>query len=157
MGTTDAREPRGLAVLADYPLGPRPCSIAAALGILGERWSLLAVRELGYGVHRFDQIVGFTGAPRDILAARLRRLEAEGIVERRQYSQRPPRFEYHLTQAGRELLPVLVALAQWGDRWAVERPPVVLRHECGHRLRADVVCHHCGGPVTAESLTPVAR
>src|SRR5437899_11511792 len=139
MGTTDAT-PRGLAALADYPTGPRPCSLAAALGILGERWSLLAIRELGYGVHRFDQIVGFTGAPRDILAARLRRLEAEGIVERRQYSEHPPRFEYHLTRAGRELFPALIALSQWGDRWAVDRPAVVLRHECGHRLRADVVC-----------------
>lgn len=156
MGTTDPK-PHGLSALADYPPGPRSCSIAAALGILGERWSLLAIRELGYGVHRFDQIVGFTGAPRDILAARLRRLEAEGIVERRRYSERPPRFEYHLTRAGRELLPVLVSLSQWGDRWAVDRPALVLRHDCGHKLRADVVCHACGGELTPDTLTPGAR
>jgi DNA-binding HxlR family transcriptional regulator len=157
MNLTDPPRPRGLAVLADRAPGPRPCSIAAALGILGERWSLLAIREMSYGVHRFDQIVAFTGAPRDILAARLRRLEAEGIVERRQYSDRPARFEYHLTRAGHELLPILVALGQWGDRWAVDRPAVVLRHECGQRLRADLVCHACGGEVTAESVTPSAR
>ncbi len=148
--------PRGLSVLAEYPPGPRACSIAAALGILGERWSLLAVRELGYGVHRFDQIVSFTGAPRDILANRLRRLEAEGIVARRRYSEHPPRFEYHLTEAGRELLPVLVSLAQWGDKWAVDRPAVVLRHDCGRSLRADLVCHHCGEVLTADALSPVA-
>jgi DNA-binding HxlR family transcriptional regulator len=148
---------RGLAALADVEPGPRACSMAAALGILGERWSLLAIRELSYGVHRFDQIVAFTGAPRDILTARLRRLEADGIVERRQYSQRPARFEYHLTRAGHELLPILVALGQWGDRWAVDRPAVVLRHECGHRLRADLVCHACGKELTPESLTPSAR
>ena len=153
---SETEPPRGLSSLADRPPGPRPCSIAAALGILGERWSLLAVRELGYGVHRFDQIVGFTGAPRDILANRLRRLEAEGIVERRSYSEHPPRFEYHLTDAGRELLPVLVSLAQWGDKWAVDRPAVVLRHDCGRPLRADLVCHHCGEVLTAEALTPSA-
>jgi DNA-binding HxlR family transcriptional regulator len=157
MSTTDPQAPRGLSALAGYPSGPRHCSMAAALGILGERWSLLVVRELGYGVHRFDQIVAFTGAPRDILATRLRRLEAEGIVERREYSQRPRRFEYHLTRAGRELLPVLIALSQWGDRWAVDRPALVLRHDCGRRLRTDLVCHACGEPVTAESLTPSAR
>jgi DNA-binding HxlR family transcriptional regulator len=141
-------------MLAGYPPGTRACSIAAALGILGERWSLLAVRELGYGVHRFDQIASFTGASRDILADRLRRLEAEGVVERRQYSAHPPRFEYHLTQAGRELLPILISLGQWGDRWAVDRPAVTLRHECGRKLRADLVCHHCGEVLTAEGIEP---
>lgn len=157
MNVTEQRRPRGLAALADLEPGPRPCSIAGALGILGERWSLLTIRELSYGVHRFDQIVAFTGAPRDILTARLRRLEADGIVERRQYSERPPRFEYHLTRAGHELLPILVALGQWGDRWAVDRPAVVLRHECGHRLRADLVCHACGKELTSDSLTPSTR
>jgi DNA-binding HxlR family transcriptional regulator len=150
---TDA--PRGLAALADLPVGPRPCSIAGALAILGERWSLLVIRELGYGVHRFDRIAGFTGASRDILADRLRRLEAEGVVERRRYSDRPPRFEYHLTQAGRELLPVLIALSQWGDRWAVDRPSLTLRHDCGHDLTADLVCHDCGAVLTAETIQPV--
>src|SRR5262245_66336309 len=99
MNTTDPGA-RGLSVLADYPRQPRPCSMAAALGILGERWSLLAIREMGYGVHRFDQIAKFTGASRDILADRLRRLEADGVVKRRQYSAHPARFEYHLTRAG---------------------------------------------------------
>jgi DNA-binding HxlR family transcriptional regulator len=154
MSATEPQLPRGLSAFADYPSGPRPCSIAAALGILGERWSLLAVRELGYGVHRFDQIIGFTGAPRDILASRLRRLEAEGIVERRRYSEHPPRFEYHLTEAGRDLLPVLVSMAQWGDKWAVDHPAVVLRHDCGQPLRADLVCHHCGEVLSADALTP---
>jgi DNA-binding HxlR family transcriptional regulator len=154
MNATDPAAGRGLSALADYPTGPRPCSIAAALGILGERWSLLAIRELGYGVHRFDQIAGFTGASRDILADRLRKLEAEGVVERRQYSAHPPRFEYHLTQAGRELLPVLISLSQWGDRWAVDRPAITLRHECGHQLRADLVCRHCGEVLAAEAIEP---
>jgi DNA-binding HxlR family transcriptional regulator len=142
-------------VMADQPLAVRPCSVAAALEILGERWSLLTVREIGYGVHRFSQIAAFTGASRDLLADRLRKLEGAGIVERRQYSEHPPRHEYHLTEAGRELFPVMLALREWGDKWAVGRPPVALEHSCGHRLEVDRVCRHCGGPVTRESVQNV--
>jgi DNA-binding HxlR family transcriptional regulator len=141
---------------ADQPRRPRPCSIAAALRIVGERWTLLAVRELNYGVHRFDRIAAFTGATRDILAERLRKLEAAGVVERRQYSEHPPRYEYHLTEAGEELYPILRSLAEWGDRWAVERPSVAFRHACGHEVRLDHRCRHCGQPVTRGSVEPVA-
>ncbi|MEV6759287.1 helix-turn-helix domain-containing protein [Streptomyces sp. NPDC051105] len=141
-------------VMADMPVGVRPCSIAAALGIVGERWSLLALREMAYGVHRFAKIAGYTGAPRDILADRLRKLEAAGVIERRQYSEHPPRHEYHLTQAGQELFPVLIGLLQWGDRWAVDTPAVAFRHECGHPLRMESGCRHCEGEITPESLFP---
>src|SRR3954453_11021826 len=103
--------------LAGQPLGVRPRSLAAALDVLGERWSLLALREIGYGVHTFARIAGYTGASRDILADRLRKLEAAGVIERRQYSEHPPRHEYHLTQAGRELQPITLALSNWGDKW----------------------------------------
>jgi len=140
--------------MAELPLGPRPCSIAAALDVLGERWSLLALREMAYGVHRFARIAGFTGASRDILADRLRKLEDAGVVERRQYSEHPPRFEYHLTQAGRELFPVLLALRTWGDKWAVDAPALDLRHTCGHSVDVELRCGHCGDPVTRASLTP---
>jgi DNA-binding HxlR family transcriptional regulator len=141
------------------PLRPRPCSVAAALRILGERWSLLAVREMSYGVHRFEQITGYTGASRDILADRLRKLESAGVVERRQYSEHPPRFEYHLTQAGEELRPILLSLYQWGDKWAQDEPTAAFAHECGHRLEVDQICHHCGEPVTRESthMLPFSR
>ena len=91
--------------MAEQPEVPRACPVAASLQLLGERWTLLAIRELTYGVHRFDQIAHFTGASRDILTDRLRGLEEAGVVERRQYSERPPRFEYHLTPAGEELRP----------------------------------------------------
>jgi DNA-binding HxlR family transcriptional regulator len=142
-------------VMADQPLGVRPCSVAAALEILGERWSLLTVREIGYGVHRFSQIAAYTGAARDMLADRLRKLEAAGIIERRPYSEHPPRYEYHLTEAGRELFPVMLALREWGDKWAVDRPAVAVEHSCGHRLEVDHVCRHCGAPVTRDTLTTV--
>lgn len=149
-----AGAPGGAYLMAEQPLAVRPCSMAAALEILGERWSLLAVREMAYGVHRFARIAGFTGASRDILADRLRKLEEAGVIERRQYSEHPPRYEYHLTQAGRELFPVMVALLRWGDTWAVDTPAVVFRHTCGEAMALDLVCHHCGDPVTRASLTP---
>lgn len=138
--------------MADLPLGVRPCSIAAALDVLGERWSLLALREIGYGVHRFARIAGYTGASRDILADRLRKLETAGVVERRQYSEHPPRHEYHLTEAGRDLFPVLLALRQWGDKWAVDTPVLTNRHACGQPVQIDLTCHHCGQPVTRDTI-----
>ncbi len=138
---------------------PRPCSVAAALAVIGEKWSLLAIRELAFGVHRFDAIARNTGAPRDILTSRLRRLEAAGVLEKRQYMERPARFEYHLTQAGEELRPVLLSLAQWGDRWAADAPSTVFVHTCGAELELVHTCRACGGEVTgrdlrARSLTP---
>ncbi|HSZ40044.1 MAG TPA: helix-turn-helix domain-containing protein [Trebonia sp.] len=142
-------------VMADQPPGARPCSVAATLDIIGERWSLLAVREIGYGVHRFSQIAAYTGASRDMLADRLRKLEHAGIVERHPYSEHPPRYEYHLTEAGRELFPVMLALRQWGDKWATDSPAVALRHSCGHRLEVDRTCRHCGEPVTRDSVETV--
>jgi DNA-binding HxlR family transcriptional regulator len=148
-------EPAERVLMAEQPLGVRPCSVAAALDILGERWSLLAIREISYGVHTFARIAAYTGASRDILADRLRKLESAGIIERQPYSEHPPRHEYHLTQAGRELFPVMLALREWGDKWAVPSPSIATRHACGHLLEVDRVCRHCGGPVTRESVEAV--
>jgi DNA-binding HxlR family transcriptional regulator len=144
-------------VMAEQPLGVRPCSIAAALEIVGERWTLPVIREIGYGVHRFARIAAYTGASRDMLADRLRKLEAAGLVARRQYSEHPPRFEYHLSEAGRELFPVLVALREWGDKWAVHEPAVTVLHDCGHPLNVSLTCQHCGAQATPESITTVAQ
>jgi DNA-binding HxlR family transcriptional regulator len=144
--------PRSGFSLADAPVGIRPCSLAAALEVLGERWSLLALREIGYGVHRFARIAGYTGASRDILADRLRKLEAAGVIERRRYSEHPPRDEYHFTEAGRGMFPATLALSQWGDKWAVDTPFLTRRHSCGEPVQVDLVCHHCGQPVTRDTV-----
>ncbi|HXC84336.1 MAG TPA: helix-turn-helix domain-containing protein [Trebonia sp.] len=130
----------------------RPCSVAAALNLVGEKWALLAVREITFGNKRFDMIARNTGAPRDRLAARLRALEAAGVIDRRQYSEHPARYEYELTQAGRELREVLRALRVWGDKWAVETPPAVFTHSCGHDLDSAVICRHCGEEVDSDDL-----
>jgi DNA-binding HxlR family transcriptional regulator len=97
----------------------RPCPIAASLELVGERWALLVVREIALGSSRFGDIVRGTGAPRDRIAARLKALEAAGVVGRTAYQQRPERFDYHLTESGRDLLPVLDALLDWGLGHAV--------------------------------------
>jgi DNA-binding HxlR family transcriptional regulator len=115
------------------------------LGVVGERWALLAIRELLHGVHRFDQIAFNTGASRDILTTRLRKLEESGILWRRPYSERPLRYEYHLTPKGRELGDVLLTLMAWGDRHLADgSPPVVWQHSCGNPLVPVVVCAACG-------------
>jgi DNA-binding HxlR family transcriptional regulator len=103
--------------LADLP--GRPCPIAAALDVVGERWALLIVRELALGNSRFEEIVRGTGAPRDRVAARIKALEEAGVVQRVPYRAAPPRFDYHLTDSGRALLPVLDALLAWGLDHAV--------------------------------------
>ncbi|MFF1823525.1 winged helix-turn-helix transcriptional regulator [Kribbella sp. NPDC058245] len=137
----------------DHPaVAPRACPVAASLEVLGERWTLLAIRELSYGVHRFDQIVRNTGASRDKLADRLRKLAAAGVIERRQYSERPPRFEYHLTAAGEELRPVLLGLALWGDKWVFHDGESAATHSCGHGVEIDYRCRHCGEAVSRENI-----
>ncbi|MFI6454476.1 winged helix-turn-helix transcriptional regulator [Streptosporangium amethystogenes] len=132
---------------------PRPCSIADALGLIGEKYSLLVLREAFWGVRRFDAMVRNIGAPRDILATRLRTLVEAGVLEKVAYSERPPRSEYHLTDAGRELRPVLLILMSWGDRHLTDRPPVVFRHSCESDLDPVVVCRACGEEVTETALT----
>ncbi len=136
----------------------RFCSIAAALEVVGDRWSLLAVREVSLGHHRFGEVLAGTGAPRDRLSARLKALVEAGVLERRQYSDAPPRFDYHLTASGRDLVPVLRSLMAWGDRWAVETPPVTLLHH-DHPLQPTTVCATCGervraGEVHTQANTP---
>jgi DNA-binding HxlR family transcriptional regulator len=130
----------------------RPCSIAAALGVVGEKWALLAIREIAFGNHRFEKIACNTAASRDILTTRLRGLEDAGVVYRRRYQEHPPRFEYHLTDAGKDLFPVLAALRQWGDRWLVEEPPVAAEHTCGYEAHMVSVCRHCGEEIEPGGL-----
>ena len=132
---------------------PRVCSVASALDVIGEKWSLLVVRELILGVHRFNEIATNTGAPRDILTARLRRLEDLGVVERQSYSERPPRYEYFLTKAGRDLRPVVMALKHWGDTHVMhEQMPPVLEHRCGELFVPRIHCAACGEPADGRTL-----
>ena len=120
--------------------------------VLGEKWSLLVIRELALGVHRFDEIQRNTGAPRDILANRLRKLEDEGVLERRQYQERPVRHGYHLTASGNELRPILLALSQWGERWTPQENIGDFVHTCGEVVEVVHTCKACGDKVTGLDL-----
>jgi DNA-binding HxlR family transcriptional regulator len=133
------------------------CSVAGTLEIVGERWTLLILRDLFRGVHRFDEIQDDLGIARNILTLRLRRLRDEGVVETRPYrGRRGVRDAYHLTEKGKALYPVLLSMMQFGDRYVWDDglgPPVFLRHrECDHRTEAAAVCTHCGQPLTADSV-----
>lgn len=109
------------------------CSIARALEVVGERWTLLIVRDVFLGLRRFDQLQESLGIARNVLTDRLNRLVAEGILERVRYSERPERFEYRLTGKGRELGIALTALRQWGDKYLSEKPPRLLRRKADKR------------------------
>ena len=105
------------------------CSIARALEVVGERWTLLIVRDVFLGLRRFEQFQKSLGIARNVLTDRLNRLVDEGILERVRYSERPERYEYRLTKKGRELNVALTALRQWGDTYLGEKPPRVLRRK----------------------------
>jgi DNA-binding HxlR family transcriptional regulator len=128
------------------------CSMARSLEVIGDWWTPLIIRDLYHGIDRFDDLAEDLGISRNLLTARLSHLTAHGIVERQRYSEHPPRDRYLLTAAGQELMPVLLALTAWGDRWATPEggPPVLFEHRrCGHRFTATVSCDACG-----EALEP---
>jgi len=122
------------------------CSIARALEIVGERWTLLILRDVLLGRHRFDELIDSVGVTRTVLTQRLRHLVTAGVLERRPYQQRPERFEYHLTTKGKHLTPVIAQLMWWGDRYYPEPagPPRLLVHEdCGGPVEASYRCAAC--------------
>ena len=132
------------------------CSVARTLEVIGERWTLLIVRNAFYGIRRFDDHQRWLGIARNVLQARLERLVEEGILTRELYQERPPRYEYRLTAKGRDLWPVLVMLLQWGDRhMAEEGRPVVLHHkDCGGEVDGHLRCDKCGADLTAFDVRP---
>lgn len=130
------------------------CSVTDALAAVGDRYTLEIVRELFYGNSRFIDLATQVGAPRSVLANRLARLLEGGVVHRRRYSEHPPRDEYLLTDAGRELAPVLLALKQWGDHWCRGGVQTAeFTHRCGATLDTAIVCAACGEPVEFSDLT----
>jgi DNA-binding HxlR family transcriptional regulator len=131
------------------------CSIARTLELVGERWTILVLRDVFLGRRRFDQIQQSLGVARNVLAARLDRLVAEGILEKVPYQERPLRHEYRLTPKGVDLWPVTVELLRWGDRYAAPDagPPIVLRHKgCGGELGEGRVCARCGDRLQASDV-----
>ena len=131
------------------------CSIARSLEAVGERWSLLIIRSVGLGVNRFGPLRESLGITRSVLTTRLNTLVEYGILEKRRYSEKPPRFEYHLTPKGRDLAPVLLQLMWWGDRYYPEEhgPPAIAAHRgCGGTLDRHQLCEKCGLAVEPDEI-----
>ena len=129
------------------------CSIARTLEVLGERWTILVIRDVFNGKRRFDQIQENLGVARNVLSNRLARLVEEGILEKRAYQERPARYEYFLTRQGLDLWPVMIGLLHWGDRYLAEPdgPPMLIRHKaCGGAVDDRGYCERCGGRLTAR-------
>ncbi|MBU6372170.1 MAG: helix-turn-helix transcriptional regulator [Alphaproteobacteria bacterium] len=131
------------------------CSLARALAVVGDRWTLLVLREAFLRVRRFDEFAARLGIARRVLAARLAHLTAEGVLEKVQYEARPPRYEYRLTEKGLALYPVILSLVHWGDAHYAGRagPPLLHRHRaCGHDFRSVLACSVCGEAVEARGV-----
>ena len=140
----------------DYP--GLDCSVAKALEVIGERWSLLIVRSVMHGNRRFGEMQETLGIARNVLSARLQRLVDEEILERRAYQESPPRYEYFLTQKGLDLWPALIALLNWGDRYSPspEGPRRLIVHkECGGTVSERGICESCGKLLTARDAKQV--
>ena len=122
----------------------RPSSVSRTLGILADRWTFLVVRELCFGVRRFDAFQERLGIASNILTDRLNRLLDQNILNRVKYSDVPERYEYKLTKAGRDLYLPLIQMLRWGDKWLDHKKPLILRHiECGNDFEPIVACDHC--------------
>lgn len=131
------------------------CSISRSLEVVGERWTLLVLRDVLLGRHRFDELVESLGVTRTVLTQRLRHLVAEGVLERSAYQQRPERFAYHLTAKGRALTPAIAHLLWWGDTYYPEPagPPRLLRHGgCGGPVEGRFTCGDCGAELRAGEI-----
>lgn len=128
------------------------CSIARALEIVGERWTLLILRDTAFRARRFDDLQQSLGLARNVLTDRLQRLCDEGLLERRLYNEHPPRYEYASTEKARDLWPVLGGLLRWGDKYyAPNGPPRLILHRgCGGAIIQKSLCATCGAEVTAK-------
>lgn len=129
------------------------CSVAGALGLIGERWTLLIVRDAFLGLSRFDEFQRSLGVASNVLAARLERLTEEGILAKTPYQERPERFRYTLTPKGRDLFPVIAALMAWGDRYVSPVPPRLLTHRSdGGQVRLRVTCEACDAELDRSEI-----
>ena len=136
-------------------LADQPCSIARSAAVIGDRWTLMILRDAFLGVRRFEDFERRLGISRSIVAERLKRLTAEGVLRKEPYSDRPPRHEYRLTEKGLALHPVVMAIVHWGDVYYAGEagPPLLHRHRaCGHDFAPVQTCSACGEALAARDV-----
>ncbi|TQV82692.1 helix-turn-helix transcriptional regulator [Exilibacterium tricleocarpae] len=134
------------------------CSVARALAVVGDRWTLLIIRDCFVGVRRFDGFQKSLGITRHRLSDRLRRLVDQGILDRVPYQEKPQRHEYRLSEMGRALYPVILGLAHWGDRWLDDGDGAPIQHihkNCGQIMHSVMGCSECGEPLDPRAVTAV--
>jgi DNA-binding HxlR family transcriptional regulator len=131
------------------------CSVAQCVEVVGDRWSMLILRDCFLGVTRFDEFQRRLGISRNILHQRLVKLVDAGVLNRVPYSEHPTRYDYRLTERGRDLWPVMTAMRQWGDRYAAPNgPPIEIVHKgCGSSTYLDFVCGSCGEKLQPGDVT----
>ena len=133
------------------------CSVAQCLEVVGEWWSMLIVRDLFLGITRFEDFQQRLGISRNILSQRLDHLLERGVIAREPYCEHPVRYDYRLTDKGKDLWLVLTAMRQWGDRWeAPQGAPLQLVHNgCGHVAQVVGACSECGEPASRRDMRAV--
>jgi DNA-binding HxlR family transcriptional regulator len=143
--------------MARQDFGTMHCSMARALDVIGDPWTPLVLRDLYLGLSRFDELADDLGVARNLLVRRLDHLVAGGVVERYLYQDHPPRYDYWLSASGRELVPILMALTAWGDRWVgpPAGPPIRFRHTCGSIVEPAITCPTCHEPFTLANVRPL--
>ncbi len=132
------------------------CPLAKTLGVIGEWWDLLIIRDLFYRINTFTGLSEDLGVARNILTDRLKKLEKTGIIEKKVYHERPRRYEYRLTEKGKDLYPILMVMAHWSEKWeSPDGPAILFRHnEDGHHVIPKLVCEQCGLTIKPADIRP---
>lgn len=140
-------------------IGDQPCSVARTLSVLGDRWTMLILRNAFMGVRRFDDFQRSLGLTRHVLSERLKRLVEHEILVKVPYVQRQERFEYQLTEKGLDLYPIILAMVQWADKWmdlGMGKPLEFTHKSCGKKINPKVVCSECNDPIHVQDVRVVA-
>lgn len=140
-------------------IGDQPCSVARTLSVLGDRWTMLILRNAFMGVRRFDDFQRSLGLTRHVLSERLKRLVEHEILVKVPYVQRQERFEYQLTEKGLDLYPIILAMVQWADKWmdlGMGKPLEFTHKSCGKKINPKVVCSECNGPIHVQDVRVAA-
>lgn len=140
-------------------IGDQPCSVARALSVLGDRWTMLILRNAFMGIHRFDDFQRSLGLTRHVLSERLKRLVEHGILVKVPYVERQERFEYRLTDKGLDLYPIMLSMVQWADKWmdmGLGKPIEFTHKHCGKKMIPRMVCSECDEPIQVKDVRATA-